>query len=163
MLEENQNGAAAPTQHALSNRPATLSAPEIASLYAFYEKIEEIPAEVTQIEQVKRFLSQLLMPVDGPLETRLYVNYPNPFNPETWIPYQLAADAEITVRIYNTAGETVRTLFSGHQTAGYYLSRSRAAYWDGKNALGEQVASGVYIYELETPTFKQTKRLVVLK
>ena len=103
------------------------------------------------------------MSVDGPLETRLYANYPNPFNPETWIPYQLATDSDITIRIYDTTGRIVRTLFIGHQISGYYLSRSKAAYWDGKNELGEHVASGVYVYELETPTFTQTRRLVILK
>ena len=163
IIEENQNGAAAPTLNAISNRISTLSNADIDLLYAFYQKIEGISEDTTQIERVKRFLSRLLMPVEGPLQTKLHANYPNPFNPETWIPYQLAEDAEITIRIYNTAGKVVRTLFSGHQASGYYFSRSQAAYWDGKNELGEQVASGVYIYELTTPTFKQTKRLVVIK
>ena len=163
IIEENQNGAAAPTQNGISNRTATLSDADIDLLHVFYQKIEEMPEGTTQIERVRRFLRHLLMPAEGPLQTKLYPNYPNPFNPETWIPYQLAVDAEITIRIYNTKGKTVRTLFSGHQTSGYYLERSRAAYWDGRNELGEQVASGVYIYELTTPTFKQTKRLVVLK
>ena len=163
IIEENQIGAAPPTPHVISNRPSTLSAADIDLLYVFYQKIEEISEDTTQIERVKRFLSRLLIPVEGPLQTKLYPNYPNPFNPETWIPYQLAMDAEITIRIYNTEGKIVRTIFSGHQVSGYYLTRNRAAYWDGKNEFGEQVASGVYIYELATPTFKETKRLVVLK
>ena len=171
IIEENQNGAAPSAQkdqtvlmsNLTSNRISALSDTDIDLLYAFYQKIEGISEDTTQIERVKRFLSRLLMPVEGPLQTKLHANYPNPFNPETWIPYQLAEDAEITIRIYNTAGKVVRTLFSGHQASGYYLSRSQAAYWDGKNELGEQVASGVYIYELTTPTFKQTKRLVVIK
>ena len=75
----------------------------------------------------------------------------------------LSEDAEITIRVYNTAGETVRTLFIGHQTSGFYINRERAAYWDGRNESGEAVSSGVYIYELTTPKTKQTKRLVVLK
>ena len=98
-----------------------------------------------------------------PGKTALLPNYPNPFNPETWIPYQLAEDTEITIRIYNASGHVVRTLFIGNRVAGYYLSRSKAAYWNGKNELGEPVASGIYIYELTTPTFKQTRRLVVVK
>ena len=163
IIEANQSGAAPPTPHVISNRPSTLSAADIDLLYVFYQKIEEISEDTTQIERVKRFLSRLLMPVEGPLQTKLYPNYPNPFNPETWIPYQLAMDAKITIRIYNTEGRIVRTIFSGHQVSGYYLTRNRAAYWDGKNELGEQVASGVYIYELATPTFKETKRLVILK
>ena len=163
IIEENQNGAAAPTQNAISNRISTLSDANIHLLYTFYQNIEGMPGNATQIERVRRFLNQLLMPVDGPLKTRLHVNYPNPFNPETWIPYQLAEDTEITIRIYSTTGKIVRTLFSGHQASGYYLSRDQAAYWDGRNEFGEQVASGIYIYELATPTFKQTKRLVVVK
>ncbi len=163
ILEKKQNGAAAPTQNVISNRISILSDANIDLLYAFYQKIEEMSEDATQIERVRRFLRHLLMPVEGPLQTKLYPNYPNPFNPETWIPYQLAEDTEITIRIYNTEGKTVRTLFTGHQASGYYLDRSRATYWDGKNELGEQVASGVYIYELTTPTFKQTKRLVVVK
>ena len=163
IIEENQNGAAAPTPNVVSNRISTLSAADIDLLYVFYQNIEEISENATQIERVRRFLSRLLMPVEGPLQTKLYPNYPNPFNPETWIPYQLAEDTEITIRIYNTTGEVIRTLFSGHQAAGYYISRDRATYWNGQNAFGEAVASGVYIYELATPTFKATKRLVVLK
>ncbi|MYB00781.1 T9SS type A sorting domain-containing protein, partial [Candidatus Poribacteria bacterium] len=171
VIEENQNIAAAPVRkhqttpmpNAISNDITSLSDVAIAYLHSFYQKIEEVPGSTTQIALVKRFLKQLLMPVNSPLETKLYANYPNPFNPETWIPYQLAKDAEVTVRIYNASGQVVRTVFSGHQASGYYLSRDQAAYWDGRNELGEQVASGVYIYELTTPTFKQTRRLVVIK
>ena len=163
IIEENQNRAAPPTQNAISDRISTLSDANIDLLNAFYQNIEGMSADATQIERVRRFLKHLLVPVDGPLQTKLYPNYPNPFNPETWIPYQLAENTDITIRIYDPTGKLVRTLFSGHQTAGYYLSRNQAAYWNGRNEFGEQVASGVYIYELTTPTFKQTKRLVVLK
>ena len=171
IIEENQSVAAAPTQKhqtdpgstAISNSVASLSNAAIVFLHSFYQKIEEIPGDATQIALVKRFLEQLLMSVDGPLETRLYANYPNPFNPETWIPYQLATDSDITIRIYDTTGRIVRTLFIGHQISGYYLSRSKAVYWDGKNELGEHVASGVYVCELKTPTVTQTRRLVILK
>ena len=171
MIEENQNIAAAPVQghqtvpmpNTISNGITSLSDAAIAYLHSFYQKIEEIPGDATQIASVKRFLKQLLIPANNPLITKLYANYPNPFNPETWIPYQLAEDTEITIRIYDTTGKIVRTLFFGHQARGYYLGRSQAAHWDGRNQFGEQVASGVYIYELATPTFKYTKRLVVLK
>lgn len=171
IIEENQKEAAAPAQkhqtvlmsNAISNRISPLPDADIALLYSFYQKIEEMQGDSTQIELVKRFLRQLLIPVEGPLETKLHPNYPNPFNPETWIPYQLAADTDITIRIYNIGGRVVRTLFAGYQSSGYYLIRSEAAYWDGRNDAGEPVASGVYIYELATPTFKQTRRLVVVK
>ena len=140
-----------------------LSDTDIALLSSFYEKIEEVSANATHKELIRRFLEAVLISVEEPLDTKLHANYPNPFNPETWIPYQLAKDSDITIRIYNASGHIVRTLFAGHQAAGYYLSRSEAAYWDGRNELGEQVASGVYICELSTPTFKQTRQLVILK
>ena len=93
----------------------------------------------------------------------LLPNYPNPFNPETWIPYQLAAASSVQIRIYDLVGERVRTLDLGRQPAGAYLSRNRAAYWDGRNALGERVATGVYFYRLETDDFTATKRMVIVK
>lgn len=171
IIEEHQKRAAAPAlnhQTVLGssptlNRVPALSDADITLLYSFYQEIEEISGNATQIELVKRFLKHLLMLVEEPLVTKLHANYPNPFNPETWIPYQLSEDAEITIRIYDLAGKMVRTLFSGHQISGYYITRSQAAYWDGRNEFGEAVASGVYIYELVTPKFKQTKRLVLLK
>ena len=170
IIQENHTAAAPTRNHQTRTMPYLrsngiqfISDAGVAHLYAFYQKIEEIQGDATQIALVKRFLEQLLMPVDGPLETKLHPNYPNPFNPETWIPYQLAEDAEITIRIYNTSGEIIRTLFSGHQVSGYYIRRGSAAYWDGRNEFGEAVASGIYIYELETPSFKQTKKLVIIK
>ncbi len=98
-----------------------------------------------------------------PKETVLLPNYPNPFNPETWIPYQLAADADVTIRIYAASGELVRTLALGYQSAGTYQSRSQAAYWDGKNELGEPVASGLYFYTLSAERFTATRRMVIRK
>ena len=90
-------------------------------------------------------------------------NYPNPFNPETWIPYQLTDDADVTIRIYDAGGSIVRTLDLGVQSAGGHVSRDGAAYWDGSNDVGEKVASGVYFYEFRAGTFSQSGRMVVLK
>jgi len=140
-----------------------LSEGDIDRLYAFYGNIEEISDDVTQIKLVRHFLRRLLRLFEGPLETKLYPNYPNPFNPETWIPYQLAEDTEVKIRVYDVSGHLVRTVFSGHQAVGYYLSRNQAAYWDGRNEVGERVAGGVYIYELKTDTFQQTGRFVLIK
>ena len=98
-----------------------------------------------------------------PAETALLHNYPNPFNPETWIPYQLAEPAEVTFRIYATNGVLVRTLHLGHQPAGIYQYRSRAAYWDGKNELGESVASGLYFYTLIADDFTATRKMLIRK
>ena len=96
-------------------------------------------------------------------ETALRQNYPNPFNPETWIPYELASDANASVEIYNPMGQWVRTLDLGFQKRGRYLNREKAAYWDGRNAMGERVASGIYFYLLKAGSFAATRKMVILK
>ena len=107
-------------------------------------------------------LEQLLMAA-LPTETLLLPNYPNPFNPETWIPYQLADAASVTVSIYAADGKLTRTLEVGHQTAGLYQNKNRAAYWNGKNESGETVASGIYFYMLKADDFSATRRMLILK
>ena len=116
-------------------------------------------------EDVKRSLIQLpgLITYEIPAETKLLHNYPNPFNPETWIPYRLAKDAFVVLTIYDGSGRVVRTLEVGHQTAAVYESRSKAVYWDGRNGFGEQVASGVYFYHLSAGDFSATRKMVILK
>ena len=108
-------------------------------------------------------LEQLLSTLMIPTKTRLLANYPNPFNPETWIPYQLATDAKVTLTIYDASGVPVRVLDLGHRLAGGYHARNRAAYWDGRNELGEPVASGVYFYTLSAGDFTATRRLLIQK
>ena len=98
-----------------------------------------------------------------PERTVLLPNYPNPFNPETWIPYHLSKPMRVTVRLYAVDGTLVRTLDLGHQAAGRYEERSRAAYWDGKNALGEPVASGIYFYTLTADDFTATRKMLIRK
>ena len=98
-----------------------------------------------------------------PTKTALLPNYPNPFNPETWIPYDLAEDADVHIHIYNLKGEPVRRLSLGFQTAGTYRTSSRGAYWDGRNAVGEPVASGIYFYTFQAGQFKTTRKMVVTK
>ena len=107
-------------------------------------------------------LEQLLATLT-PKETTLLPNYPNPFNPETWFPYQLSAPADVTISIYTVDGKLVRRLALGHQPVGLYKSRSRAAYWDGKNALGEPVASGLYFYTFTAGEFTQTRKMLIRK
>ena len=104
-----------------------------------------------------------LLKVLTPKETALLPNYPNPFNPETWIPYQLSKPTDVTLRIYAVDGKLVRLLDLGHQHAGLYHSRSRAAYWDGRNQIGEPVASGLYFYTLTAGEFTATRRLLIRK
>ena len=108
------------------------------------------------------YLQQLLVTA-RPEKTQLFANYPNPFNPETWIPYELATDTHVKITIYNTQGVVIRTLQFGHQSAGYYTGRDRAAYWDGRNVFGEQVASGLYFYQLETDEMSSMRKMVILK
>ena len=123
------------------------------------------------IENLQALLASLI-----PEETALLANYPNPFNPETWIPYQLAEPAEVTLTIYDMNGQLIRRLAVGYQAAGMYRSRSRAVYWDGRNQLGESVVSGLYFYtltvrspdsigtgETKAGEFSATRRMLILK
>ena len=98
-----------------------------------------------------------------PDDTILAQNFPNPFNPETWIPYQLSKPTEVSIQIYNVSGHLVRSLDLGWQATGSYMTPSSAAYWDGRNAVGERVASGIYFYTLQTADFTATRRMVILK
>ena len=98
-----------------------------------------------------------------PKETALLANYPNPFNPETWLPYHLAHDAEVTLTVYDTKGVLVRQLDLGHQSAGYYTDRARAAYWNCRNESGESVTSGVYFYQLRAGDYSAIRRMVIVK
>ncbi len=107
-------------------------------------------------------LEQLLMALT-PKEMALLPNFPNPFNPETWIPYHLSKDADVTLHIHAVNGRLVRTLAFGHQPAGMYQNRSRAAYWDGRNEFGEPVASGVYFYTLTAGDFTATRKMLIRK
>ena len=104
-----------------------------------------------------------LLTVLIPEETTLLRNYPNPFNPETWIPYQLSEPADVTVSIYSADGKLVRMLALGNQPMGIYESRNRAAYWDGRNEFGEPVASGIYFYTLTAGDFTATRKMLIRK
>ena len=95
--------------------------------------------------------------------TALYQNFPNPFNPETWFPYRLAAETSVTFGIYNVQGQLMRELSLGAQAAGNYLTREAAAYWDGRDEYGEMVSSGVYFYTLQAGAFQATRRMLIMK
>ncbi len=110
---------------------------------------------VTMIEKILEMMT--------PNKTALLANYPNPFNPETWIPYQLAKPADVTLSIYSVDGKLIRRLALGHQAAGIYQNRSRAAYWDGRNTQGEPVASGVYFYTFKAGSFTATRKMSIRK
>ena len=110
------------------------------------------------IVNLQRLLASLI-----PEKTKLLANYPNPFNPETWIPYHLANASDVTITIYDARGAVVRQLDLGHQREGYYTHRSRAAYWDGRNDVGERVASGIYFYQLQVDNVSRLRKMVILK
>lgn len=116
------------------------------------------PTYLRGVKILEQLLARLL-----PKETVLLPNYPNPFNPETWIPYQLAVPADVMLHIYSVDGTLVRTLELGHQSAGMYHSKNRAAYWDGRNQQGEFVASGVYFYTLTVGNFTATRKMLIRK
>ena len=118
---------------------------------------------VTPEDLANAVLSIRLDSIGKPKLTQLLQNFPNPFNPETWIPYQLETAADVTLQIYDTSGGVVRTLDLGFKGQGFYMTRSTAAYWDGRNNMGEQVASGVYFYSLNTPDFSATRKMLILK
>ena len=110
------------------------------------------------IANLQRLLASLI-----PKETTLLANYPNPFNPETWIPYQLANSSHVTITIYDARGSIVRQLDLGSQREGYYANPSRAAYWDGRNTVGEHVASGIYFYQLQADGLSYLRKMVIVK
>ena len=116
------------------------------------------PAYLRGIIVLEQILSLL-----APKATALLPNYPNPFNPETWIPYRLANAAGVTLTIYDIKGVLVRRLDLGYQSAGYYADQSKAAYWDGYNESGESVAGGVYFYQLRAGDYTAVRRMVIVK
>ena len=116
------------------------------------------PVAQRGILYLERLLAALI-----PKETILLANYPNPFNPETWIPYRLAADAHVSLRIYDPNGRVVRTMDLGHQRASAYESRADAIYWDGRNNLGERVTSGLYFYTLTAGDYTATRKMLIGK
>ncbi|MXV82937.1 T9SS type A sorting domain-containing protein [Candidatus Poribacteria bacterium] len=101
--------------------------------------------------------------IASPQETAVLPNYPNPFNPETWIPYQLANASEVSISIYAINGQLVRRLNLGYQQAGVYHAPNTAAYWDGRNDIGEAIVSGVYFYTLSAKGFSDTRKMLMLK
>jgi hypothetical protein len=128
----------------------------------------EIASEPMQLTVTPEAISQAFVPmklrnIGKPRQSVLLQNYPNPFNPETWFPYQLKDAAQVTIQVYDADGRLVRTLDLGQQAAGFYTSRTRAAYWDGKNGTGEAVASGIYFYQLRAGDFSATRQMVILK
>ena len=155
--------AAAPSQMDIIK--STASSPEqvIAVQRALHE-LETVPEKSRNVKMTIQFLRLWLENANRNVrETKLLPNYPNPFNPETWIPYQLAKPADVSVKIYDVGGRLVRTIVVGFKPVGYYLTQERAAYWNGHNETGEPVSSGVYFLQFVAGDFSATRRIVMLK
>ena len=152
------NAAAAPSA---SSRDLGTT-PTRAEVQEWLREAREVNLKDPEFQRGILALEQLLV-VLTPQEAALLPNYPNPFNPETWIPYQLSEAAEVAISIYDVTGNVVRSLNLGHQGPGFYHSRSEAAYWDGKNNLNEGVASGIYFYHIQAGEFSATRRMLILK
>ena len=119
--------------------------------------------ERSSAEEMVLGVLQALLPEKLSTSTQLLANYPNPFNPETWIPYELERKAEVRIDIYNTEGQLMRQLDVGLRSGGRYINRQKAAYWDGKTEQGEKVSSGVYFYQLRAGHYRQTRKMMILK
>ena len=155
-------GALGDTQAAPSLHPTSLEMFTAADVRGWLTRAQGLALTDPKLQSGIRFLEQLLS-VLVPKETQLLPNYPNPFNPETWIPYRLAEDAFVTVTIYDHGGRVVRKLNVGHQTAAVYEHRSKAIHWDGRNEVGDKVASGIYFYTLTADDFSATRKMLILK
>ena len=150
-------GAAAPSAH-----PQILEILSAADVKHWLTQAQNLGLTDATSQPGILMLEQLLAALI-PKETSLLSNYPNPFNPETWIPYQLAKPADVTLTIYAADGKVVRTLALGQQSAGRYHSKSRAVYWDGRNTVGESVASGIYFYTFTIGEFTATRKMLIQK
>jgi len=116
-----------------------------------------------QVSHIER--SIVVVPLAQPIPEAFHLlqNYPNPFNPETWIPFKLAQDTPVAISIYDTKGQLIRTIALGNKNAGIYTTKDKAAYWDGRDSLGQKVSSGAYYYTLQAGEYKATRKMVILK
>ena len=163
VVEHLSQNAAAPAQLRFIEAIPS-SAKEVIAAQRALTELQAIPNRTPRIQIAIELLRHYLAVADRNVkETKLLPNYPNPFNPDTWIPYQLSEAATVTLKIYDVTGSRIRTIQVGHKSIGYYLTRERAIYWDGRNQKGEQISSGVYFYTLNTDTHTQTRRMVILK
>ena len=149
--------AAAPSAH-----PQALATLTAADVQAWINQAQGLHLTDLRSQRGIIFLEQLLAALT-PKATALLPNYPNPFNPETWIPYHLAHAADVTLTVYDTKGSLVRQFDLGYQSTGFYTNRTKAAYWDGRNEIGESVASGVYFYQLQAGDYIDLRRMVIVK
>ena len=157
----------------VGNFGQSLAAPAVASIielsterkHHIVSAIDQLAAqpERSSAEDMVLGVLQAILPERLPTSTQLRANYPNPFNPETWIPFELSQDAAVTVTIYDVQGQRIRQLQLGLVTAGRYIAADQAAYWNGKTETGEAVASGTYFYQLLAGDYTETRKMVILK
>lgn len=149
------------------DREAVIETGDVLEIHVHNESGQLIGAlhhEVNSTDISRAFVQLHLDPAAmRPTQNALFANYPNPFNPETWMPYQLAADTNVQFHIFDATGRSVRTLDLGFQNSGFYVNKERAAYWDGLNNAGEKLASGVYFYQIVAGDYTATRRLVIVK
>lgn len=157
-LIKGQGTTATPHDYSFTDETAKLG-----QTYYYYIEDTDYSGEVNKSNILKVTVGQEKKVELLPKETRLLPNFPNPFNPETWIPYELSKDAEVLIRIYSVNGELIRQLDLGMQKAGSYVTKKNAVYWDGKDKFGEPVSSGLYFYILKAYTFQAIRRMVILK
>ena len=163
VAEHFSQDAAAPSQLALIESIPS-SAEEVIAAQRALSELEAILNKSQPVQLAIQMLRHYLAIADRNVQkTKLLPNYPNPFNPDTWIPYQLSEGSTVTVKIYDVSGSLVRTIGVGHKPVGYYLTREKAVYWDGRNENGERISSGVYFYTLITGDYTETRRMVIVK
>ena len=123
----------------------------------------ESNANRSSAEEIALNVLKAILPERLPTQTQLLANYPNPFNPETWIPFKLAQDSTVTAKIYDLTGKQIRMIELGHLPAGNYVESGKAIYWDGKTETGEAVSSGTYFYQLQARDYIEIRKMVILK
>jgi hypothetical protein len=136
---------------------------ETGKTYYYHLEDIDIAGEKNKSSTIKVVVPPAKLATPIPESFALLQNFPNPFNPDTWLPYELPEDAAVVIRIYDLKGQLVRQLDLGNQKAGYYVDKTTVAYWDGKNQLGQRVASGIYFYSLKAGDFESVRRMVILK
>ena len=135
---------------------------QLPALVKAYNLMEENPSSDPAFIRAKELLHSLISDIKAN-KTAMFQNYPNPFNPETWIPYQLSEGSEVEIKIYNSAGQLIRTLDMGYRNPGYYISKADAAFWDGIDGNGEKVSSGVYFYIVRAGQYSETRKMLMVK
>ena len=143
------------------------SDPNILSIYKqMLQKLLDLPNNIEGVIVLRNFVEDRILSLEAlavPVKNKLLVNYPNPFNPDTWIPFQISTGSKIILTIYNLQGQIIRQINLGFKPAGFYVRKDRAIYWDGRSQNGEQVASGIYVYQLQAGTFSESRKLVLIK